>query len=106
MQITLTKKELLVLLDVLIFVHTKFHREEFSALTGHQDETRIDLRKKVIEALVDLFSANNHEIKISFSKSDKDNIEAAFNNFMLLSDYEQEGRFVSKDVLDLETKFN
>jgi hypothetical protein len=106
MQNTLTKKELLVLLDIIIFSHVRFHKEEYHTLSGLDDETRVILRQKILEKIIDCFSNNFEEISIEFSKIDIENLSVHLIHFMIYSEYENLGRFKRSDLDSISKKLN
>ncbi len=104
MQIKLSTKELLILLDVIIFSHKKFHRAEFSALIGTNEQSRKELREQVLEALIECFSDNDIDVDMNFNENNLRNIKGYFDHFMQYEDYEREARFKRDDLMALFKK--
>lgn len=103
MKVRLTIKDLLILLDVILFAHVQFHKDEFSALLGTSDESRTELREKIVEAIIDGLS-DKSEKEINLTDTDILNLLGYMNNFPVYKDYEKQNRFKGMDIEKIKHK--
>ncbi len=104
MKITVTIKELLVMLDVILFGHVRFHKYEYHALVGTPDASREDLTERITNTIIDVLSNKNETEEIEFADIDIINLLGYIYNFAIYKDYERYNRFKGEDIEDLKKR--
>src|SRR5215469_5647749 len=104
MKMKVTLKELLIMLDIILFAHVRFHRAEYSALLGTDDESRRVLSEKINNYITDILSDNKKTYKIDFTDADLINLIGFCNHFEFYEEYEKRGRFNRNDIKTLKER--
>src|SRR5262249_2588127 len=104
MKITVSLKELLVILDIILFAHVRFHKSEYNALLGTDEESRNELREKITNYIIDVLSDNKETKEIELTETDLTNLIGYSNHFEIYKNYEMRKRFRGDDIENLKSK--
>lgn len=101
-----TLKDLLIMLDMIIFAHVRFHKAEYGALLGTDVGSRDDLKRKIINYIIDSLSDGFDSIEIELSDTDLTNLLGYSNpyHFEPYIEYEKRGRFKKEDIEELRER--